>query len=111
MLDALGYAKGSDGIRQVPRDRRQVPAGRPRDELRRDRARAGTLDFNGDRQFEILADGLEADRGEAAPRSRAATPTRPLRCDHRSGLHYTKFDLVHLVLASATSTPTSCSRS
>ena len=52
MLDSLGYPKGSDGIRQVPATTGQYA--QPAHEMNYDLIVPGDLDFNGDRQFDIL---------------------------------------------------------
>ena len=52
MLDSLGYPKGADGIRQVPATTGQYA--QSAHEMSYDVIVPGDLDFNGDRQFDIL---------------------------------------------------------
>ena len=53
ILDSLGYAKNSDGIREVPATTGKYA--QPAHEMSYDLMVPGTLDFNGDRQFQIIA--------------------------------------------------------
>lgn len=55
ILDGLGYAKGSDGIREVPATGGKYPQDAHQMSYGVIVPGAGTLDFNGSRQFQILA--------------------------------------------------------
>jgi peptide/nickel transport system substrate-binding protein len=55
MLDALGYRRGSDGIRVVPAT--SGAYAQPAHKMEYDLMVPGTLDFNGDRTFQIIANG------------------------------------------------------
>ena len=107
MLDSLGYPKGSDGIRQVPATTGQYA--QPAHEMSYDVIVPGDLDFNGDRQFEILQTAYkkigvklnEIPGGDVSlPSTRSQQPTtstpRPT-CSRGTGI--------------PTSTPTTTSRS
>ena len=59
ILDSLGYKKNSDGIREVPATTGKYA--QPAHEMSYDLMVPGRLDFNGDRQFQIIAnDWLKA---------------------------------------------------
>ena len=75
MLDSLGYKKGSDGIRVVPATTGKYA--QPAHKMEYEVIVPDSLDFNGDRQFQIVKEGLN-DRRES--RSRAAA-TRGRVCD------------------------------
>ena len=53
ILDSLGYKKNADGIREVPATTGKYA--QPAHEMSYDLMVPGTLDFNGDRQFQIIA--------------------------------------------------------
>ena len=53
ILDSLGYMKNADGIREVPATTGKYA--QPAHEMSYDLMVPGTLDFNGDRQFQIIA--------------------------------------------------------
>ena len=108
MLDELGYTRNQDGYREVP-----ATTGRyaqPAHEMSYGVIvpGSGTLDFNGDRQFQILAAALEAGRREAQrdPRRRRRPERRA-----RDGGATTPSSILRRGTGSATSIPTSCSRS
>jgi peptide/nickel transport system substrate-binding protein len=53
ILDSLGFTRGSDGIRMVPATTGKFA--QPAHEMKYDLMVPGDLDFNGDRQFQIVA--------------------------------------------------------
>ena len=55
MLDALGYTRGSDGVREVPATTGKYAQPTHQMAYGVIVPGAGTLDFNGDRQFQIIA--------------------------------------------------------
>ena len=76
ILDGLGYREGGNGIRVVPATTGLYA--QPAHEMSYGVVVPNDLDFDGDRQFQILASAYGRS-ASTCTRSRVATPTRPTR--------------------------------
>jgi peptide/nickel transport system substrate-binding protein len=88
ILDGLGYTKGSDGIREVPATTGQYA--QPAHKMVYDLMVPGDLDFNGDRQFQIVANdwaqvGVKINEFAGGDASQAYA--------YETAANYTKFDM------------------
>jgi peptide/nickel transport system substrate-binding protein len=96
MLDSLGYKKGSDGVRVVPATTGKYA--QPAHKMQYQIMVPGSLDFNGDREFQIVSDGFaqagvkvtEQAGGDATAAYAIETDNT---CDYSKKQGYSKFDI------------------
>jgi peptide/nickel transport system substrate-binding protein len=93
MLDELGYAKGGDGVRVVP-----ATAEQPEHQMAYEIMVPDSLNFNGKRQFELVAENLKAIGVEVTllpggDGTAAFAYETGADCDGAAGTGYADFDM------------------